>query len=39
MRFDLGDGHIVGNLQRSILETFDPKTKDEVILKREAFWK
>ena len=39
MRLDLGDGHIVGNFQYSILEIFDPKTKDEVILKREAFWK
>ena len=39
MRLDFGDGHIVGNFQYSILEIFDPKTKDEVILKREAFWK
>ncbi len=39
MRLDLGDGHIVGNFQYSILGIFDPKTKDEVILKREAFSK
>ena len=39
MRDVLGDGHIVGNFQYSILEIFDPKTKSEVILKREAFWK
>ncbi|SBS69944.1 GIY-YIG nuclease family protein [uncultured Microbacterium sp.] len=39
MRSDLGDAHIVGHFQYSILEIFDPKTKAEVILARESFWK
>lgn len=39
MRSDLGDAHIVGNFQYSILEIFDPKTRAEVILARESFWK
>lgn len=39
MRSDLGDAHIVGNFQYSILEIFDPKTKAEVILARESSWK
>lgn len=39
MRRELGDGHIVGNFQYSILEIFDPKTKAETILNRESFWK
>lgn len=39
MKLSLGDGHIVGNFQYSILEIFDPKTKAETILQRESFWK
>lgn len=39
MRSELGDSHIVGNFQYSILEIFDPKTKAETILQRESFWK
>lgn len=39
MRIDLGDHHIIGNFQYSILEIFDPKTKAETILRRESFWK
>lgn len=39
MRGELGDAHIIGNFQYSILEIFDPKTKAETILKRESFWK
>lgn len=39
MRSERGDAHIVGNFQYSILEIFDPKTKAEVILGRESFWK
>lgn len=36
---NLGGQHIVDNFQYSILEIFDPKTKTETILLREAFWK
>lgn len=36
---DLGDAHIVGNFQYSILEIFDPKTRADTILARESFWK
>lgn len=39
MRGELGDAHIIGNFQYSILEIFDPKRKAETILKRESFWK
>lgn len=39
IRSDLGDDHIVDNFQYSILEIFDPKSKTEVVLKRESFWK
>lgn len=39
IRVSLGDAHIVGNFQYSILEIFDPKTKAETILQRESFWK
>lgn len=36
---DLTGKHIIENFQYSILEIFDPKTKSDVILRREAFWK
>ncbi|MBG6107410.1 GIY-YIG nuclease family protein [Frigoribacterium sp. CG_9.8] len=39
LRAEKGDAHIIENFQYSILEIFDPKTKAEVILKRESFWK
>lgn len=39
LRRELGDAHIVGKFQYSILEIFDPKTKAETVLKRESFWK
>jgi len=39
IRSELGGVHIVENFQYSILEIFDPKTKAETILEREAFWK
>jgi hypothetical protein len=39
LRSDLGDAHIVGNFQYSILEIFDPKTQADTILARESFWK
>lgn len=39
IRRELGDSHILGNFQYSILEIFDPKTKAEAILARESFWK
>jgi hypothetical protein len=39
LRSDLGDAHIVGNFQYSILEIFDPKTRADTILARESFWK
>ncbi len=34
-----GAGHIAGNFTYSILEIFDPKTADEVVLDRESYWK
>ena len=34
-----GDTHIVGHFQYTILEIFDPKTRPDVILRRESFWK
>lgn len=39
LRIDLGGGHIVENLQYSILEIFDPKTRADTILARESSWK
>ena len=39
LRQQFGDEHIVRNSQYSILEIFDPKTSQDVILKRESFWK
>ncbi|MEU4014873.1 GIY-YIG nuclease family protein [Microbacterium sp. NPDC028030] len=39
LRAGLGDSHIIGNFQYSILEIFDPKTRADTILKRESFWK
>lgn len=39
LRQQFGDEHIVRNFQYSILEIFDPKTSQDVILKRESFWK
>lgn len=39
MRVELGDAHIVENFQYSILEIFDPKTRVDVIVQRESFWK
>lgn len=39
MRAELGDDHIINNFQYSILEIFDPKTKQGAILQRESFWK
>lgn len=39
MRVSLGDDHIIGNFQYSILEIFDPKTSAATILQRESFWK
>ncbi len=34
-----GAAHIVNNFQYSILEIFDKKTRDDTIIRREAFWK
>ena len=31
--------YIIENFTYSILEIFDPKTKDEYILERESYWK
>lgn len=39
VRTDLGGDHIIDNFQYSILEIFDPKTKAEVVIQRESFWK
>ena len=39
LRAERGDAHIIGNFQYTILEIFDPKTRAEVILQRETFWK
>lgn len=39
LRQKYGDEHIIKNFQYSILEIFDPKTSQDVILKRESFWK
>lgn len=39
LRIQSGDAHIVGNFQYSILEIFDSKTRAEIILGRESFWK
>ena len=39
LKEDLGDAHIIDNFQYSILEIFDPKTRDATILQRESFWK
>ncbi|WP_185996616.1 GIY-YIG nuclease family protein [Nocardioides campestrisoli] len=39
LKEDLGDAHIIDNFQYSILEIFDPKTRDGTILQRESFWK
>lgn len=39
LRSELGDSHIIDNFQYTILEIFDPKTKSDVIIQRESFWK
>jgi hypothetical protein len=39
LRQTLGDDYIVANFQYTILEVFDPKTRPELILQRENFWK
>lgn len=39
LRAERGDAHIVEHFQYTILEIFDPKTRPDVILHRESFWK
>ncbi len=34
-----GNGRIIDNFQYTILEVFDPRTDDHVILERESYWK
>jgi len=38
-RRSLGDAHIIEHFQYTILEIFDPKTKPEMVVQRESFWK
>jgi hypothetical protein len=39
LRSERGDAFLVEHFQYTILEIFDPKTRPDVILQRESFWK
>jgi hypothetical protein len=39
LRVERGDAFLIENFQYSILEIFDPKTRADVIVQRESFWK
>jgi len=39
MKLDLGDDHLIEHFQYTILEIFDPKTRDATVIERERFWK
>ncbi|MDU2217461.1 MAG: GIY-YIG nuclease family protein, partial [Staphylococcus epidermidis] len=39
IKLDKGKDYIVNNFQYSILEIFDTKTKADIIINRENYWK
>jgi len=39
MTLNLGNEHLIEHFQYTILEIFDPKTRDANVIERERFWK